>query len=144
MTKTLKERYQAGLEARGWAVDKSAASRKFVTMTKADTLKKVYIGKAGAVRIGCTVSASLPISGRAKAALLEPYVPAVKPVQSLTHYSVTSAGSRFKLQAFPTGRTSSTVESNETWPTREEAQSWAERANRGLLAGLTFAMYADD
>lgn len=51
---------------------------------------------------------------------------------------------RYKLRAYIGAGTASVVESNETWPTREEAAIHCARANTGDETGLTFASYADD
>jgi hypothetical protein len=50
----------------------------------------------------------------------------------------------YRLRGYIGSGSSSVIESNETWPTREEAQSVCQRANAGDRAGLTFALYADD
>jgi hypothetical protein len=50
----------------------------------------------------------------------------------------------YKLYAYPGSGTASVIESNETWPTREEAQAVCDRVNGGDESGLTFAMYSDD
>jgi len=51
---------------------------------------------------------------------------------------------RYKLQAYIGSGSSCVVESNETWPTKEEALTHCQRANAGDETGLTFASYADD
>jgi hypothetical protein len=51
---------------------------------------------------------------------------------------------RYKLYAYPGRGTASIIESNETWPTREEAETVCERVNAGDESGLTFASYSDD
>jgi hypothetical protein len=50
----------------------------------------------------------------------------------------------WKIQQFIGSGTSSVVESNQTWDTREEAQAAADRANAGDESGLTFSCFADD
>ena len=44
----------------GWRIDHSAKPTKYVTMTKPGEELKLYLGRAGAVRIGRTVADSIP------------------------------------------------------------------------------------
>lgn len=69
--KTMREKFQAALEARGSAVIPSR-SRKFVVMTRATPTDGFYfIGKSGSLRIGQTIQGSIPASSKFKQLLLE-------------------------------------------------------------------------
>lgn len=52
--------------------------------------------------------------------------------------------SGWKISQYLGTGTSSVVESNQRWNTREEAQAAADRANAGNEEGLTFSSFADD
>ena len=61
MTKRTKAlRLIAALEKQGWAVDTSAISRKYVVLIRHNTDSRYYVGKAGALRHGKTIAASVP------------------------------------------------------------------------------------
>lgn len=68
---TLQQRYVTALEARGCRRDPGARSDRYVTLlhaTKDD--RRYFVGRAGAVRYGRTVTSSMTLSDRGKAALL--------------------------------------------------------------------------
>ena len=60
------------------------------------------------------------------------------------HYEKGAWVSAWKIAQYQGTGTSSVVESNERWRTRDEAQAAADRANAGNEEGMTFACYADD
>ena len=73
--KTLQERYAAGLSAIGYTEDLQARSKKFRTFIRPSKLypgtdEKVYLGKAGSVRYGKTVSNSMAMNDGNRRALL--------------------------------------------------------------------------
>jgi len=59
-------------------------------------------------------------------------------------FTPVSTGKSFRIRQYLGTGTSSVVESNQFFATKEEAQAAADRANRGDKSGLTFGMYADD
>lgn len=68
MGKTLKEQFIAALEARGER--KVKETHKYVVYSRRGTAGYYYVGKAGALRVGHTIGASIPVSDIHKQALL--------------------------------------------------------------------------
>ncbi len=65
--KTLRERYISALISQGYSEVKRTS--KFVCMGKPGTVN-VYVGKAGSLRYGQTISGSYPVTDSGKAKLL--------------------------------------------------------------------------
>lgn len=62
--------YIKALEARGY-VRQNSKSRKFICLNKEGQPSNVFVGRAGSVRIGRKLTASVPLSDKKKAQLLE-------------------------------------------------------------------------
>lgn len=69
MSETLRDLHVRGLEAMGYKRDHNARSSKYLVFSKGDKVKKVYVGKAGAVRAGKTIASSYSLSDSSKARL---------------------------------------------------------------------------
>ena len=68
----LQDKYRKGLEAMGYRVT-DTRSAKYVAMNKPGLPrhKTLWLGRSGAVRVGRTVSGSVPISDASKARILK-------------------------------------------------------------------------
>ena len=65
----LRERYAVGLEDMGYQRDLDARSSKYWVFCNGGK-KKIYLGKAGALRMGYTVATSYPLSHHGKTRVL--------------------------------------------------------------------------
>ena len=65
---SMQERYRRGLEARGYKLVK--ATGKYLVFNKGNGGNNVYLGRAGAARIGQSTRASLPLSEAGKKIIL--------------------------------------------------------------------------
>ena len=72
---TLRNQYLVGLLQKGWKVNQAARSTKFTELTHADSPRKIYLGRGGAVRTGDTVAGSLPVSASFKHKLIHGETP---------------------------------------------------------------------
>ncbi len=69
MAKTLRERYVEALMLKG-CIEVNSRSRKYITFIRDAGLGYYFVGKSGSLRMGGTVTGSVPCSARFKAELL--------------------------------------------------------------------------
>lgn len=76
---TMRDRYITALQCLGYVVIKT--TKKYVVMRTDDyTDRLIYVGKAGAVRVGGTVADSIPVTPDFKSRLLK-----IVPISGIVH-----------------------------------------------------------